>query len=394
MTISELIDKKKGIKTKVLDILTAGEKEQRALTTEEEQTLNDLNTEIESVEGQIIARERELVRQHTAPQMPPVTKRFSLIRAIRAAANNRELEGAEAEIVEAGRAEMRRSGQSCSGQIILPMESRGVIQATVAAQGIENVPTDTLGILEPLRNSLTLVAAGARYMTGLTGDVSIPKYSGGTVGWAGEIAAVADGAGTFSEITLRPKRIGGYIDISKQFLLQDSHSAEAMLQADIIRALSEKVEATLLGGAAGAATTPAGIFNLIPPPATAISDWEDIVAMETGMELNSVRGNLKYLLSPAAKGVLRGLRKDAGSGRFVLENNDIGGIPVLTSNTILADKLILGDWADFIIAQWGGIDLTVDAITRATNGQIRLVINAYFDGMPRRMESFITASAA
>ena len=37
-------------------------------------------------------------------------------------------------------------------------------------------------------------------------------------------------------------------------------------------------------------------------------------------------------------------------------------------------------------------DLTVDPFTQASNGKVRLVINAYFDAKPRRAASFVTAS--
>lgn len=79
-------------------------------------------------------------------------------------------------------------------------------------------------------------------MTGLVGNITIPVYNGGNVGWAGEIESASDGAGTFNEVTLEPKRITAYIDISKQFLIQDSVSAEALIRADIVRAISCKLE--------------------------------------------------------------------------------------------------------------------------------------------------------
>jgi len=34
-------------------------------------------------------------------------------------------------------------------------------------------------------------------------------------------------------------------------------------------------------------------------------------------------------------------------------------------------------------------DLLVDPYTQATNGKVRLVINAYFDAKPRRAEAFV-----
>ena len=95
-------------------------------------------------------------------------------------------------------------------------------------------------------------------MTGLVGNISIPKYSGSTVTWEGEVGAASDGAGTFSEVELSPKRLTAYIDVSKQFLLQDSVSAEAMLRNDIVKAISNKLEATILGDEVGSNKIAAG----------------------------------------------------------------------------------------------------------------------------------------
>ena len=169
-------------------------------------------------------------------------EKFSLLKAINDVANNRQLDERAQEVVGAGIAEMRKAGQSYSGQIVLPIEERADIQATVATAGQENVAEDKLGILEPLRASLVLAQAGASYMTGLVGNVSIPVYSGSNVGWAGEVAAATDGAGKFSEVNLEPKRLTAYIDVSKQFLIQDSNSAEEMLKRDIVAAISNKLE--------------------------------------------------------------------------------------------------------------------------------------------------------
>ena len=118
-------------------------------------------------------------------------------------------------------------------------------------------------------------------MTGLVGNVAIPMYSGSTVGWEGEIDAAKDGAGSFSEIELTPKRLTAFIDVSKQFLLQDSVSAEAMLRADIVKALSNKLEATILGDEAGSNKVPAGIFD----GATAAAlTYDGTVDMEEALE--------------------------------------------------------------------------------------------------------------
>lgn len=146
-------------------------------------------------------------------------EKFSLLKAINDVANNRQLDERSQEVVNQGVTEMRKAGLSYSGQIQLPVEERSDIAATVESSGKEVVAEDKLNILEPLRANLVLTSAGASYMTGLIGNVSIPAYSGSNVGWAGETGAATDGSGTFSEVNLEPKRLTAYIDVSKQFLI-------------------------------------------------------------------------------------------------------------------------------------------------------------------------------
>lgn len=235
-----------------------------------------------------------------------------------------------------------------------------------------------------------LNAAGANYMTGLVGNVSIPSYSGSNVGWAGEIEAAKDGSGTFSEVVLEPKRITAYIDVSKQFLIQDSVSAEALIRADIVKAISHKLEETILGNEAGNNKQPKGIFN----GATALDEvsYEAMVDMVKTLEEANVSGDFKYIVSPSAKAKLKTTKKDAGSGLFVMENGEIDGIPVLSTSA--CKGVLLGKFDDYIIGQWGSIDLTIDPYSQATNGNVRLVVNAYFDAKPRRAEAFVAKTLA
>lgn len=222
-------------------------------------------------------------------------------------------------------------------------------------------------------------------MTGLVGNVSIPVYTGSNVGWEGEIDAAKDGAGTFTEVALTPKRLTAYLDISKQFLIQDSASAEEMLRNDIIKAISTKLEATILGNGAGDTKTPAGLFNAATK-LTAV-DFKNIVAMQQTLEEANVSGNIKYIVSPSVKATLKTTSKDSGSGRFLMEGNEIDGITALCSSA--CKGIVVGNFEDYVIAQFGSIDLTVDPYTQAANGKVRLVVNAYFDAKPRRTAAFV-----
>ena len=385
MNSIELIDKKEQLQLKAQNIINQGKHESRKLTTDEEREYNDLCKQIADTENEIRQLNQKLNKKETMKK-----ETFSLLKAVRAIANNQQLDERSQQVVNAGIAEMRKSGQSYSGQIILPVEERADVQATVADQGQEIVAEDKLNILAPLRDKLVLSAAGANFMTGLVGNVSIPTYSGSTVGWAGEVDAAKDGAGTFGEVELSPKRLTAYVDISKQFLIQDSVSAEALLRKDIVDALSNKLEATILGAVAGDATKPAGLFAGVTADTAAIT-FADILKMEQTLEEKNVGGNIKFIASPAAKAVLRttavgGTKSDL---RMLMEGNEIDGISTLVTNGMTSKGLILGNFNDLVIGQWGGIDLTVDPYTQAANGKIRLVVNAYFDAKPQRADSFV-----
>ena len=385
MNSVELLDKRNQLKIQAENILSSAEKELRVLNDLEVERFEALKREMVETDKEIKELNEKLKKETSKRGM----ENFSLLKAINDVANNRQLDERSQNVVNTGIEDMRKAGLSYSGQILLPIESRD-IQATVATNGKEAVAEDKLNILEPLRANLVMVQAGANYMTGLVGNVSIPVYSGSNVGWAGEIEAATNGAGSFSEVVLEPKRITAYIDVSKQFLLQDSVSAEALLRADIVRAISNKLEATILGDAVGNSKQPAGLFN----GATALADtsYASLVGMIQTLEEANVSGDIKYIVSPSAKAALKTTSKDNGSGRFVMEGNEVDGVPVLSTSA--CKGIVVGNFADYVIGQWGSIDLTVDPYSQATNGKVRLVVNAYFDAKPRRAEAFVAKTIA
>ena len=389
-SVLDLIGEKDALLDKVEQIISNAEKEERKLNDSESTELTNIKKSIaeKDLEIEKLNEDNNSILKIRNNKTIMENKKFSLLKAINDVANNRTLDERAQAVVNEGIEEMRKAGQSYSGSIVLPVEERSTIQATLEGAGIENVPEDKLNILEPLRAKMVLSQAGANFMTGLVGDVSIPVYSSSTVGWKGEIEAAGDGAGTFSEVTLTPKRLTAYVDVSKQFLIQDSNSAEDMLKRDIINALAEKLEQTILGAEAGSNTKPAGIFNGVTADTTAVK-YADVVNMEATLENANVGGNICYIVNPTAKATLKTTSKDAGSGRFLMEGGEIDGYPVYTSSAVASKGVVMGNFEDYVIAQWGGIDLVVDAVTQAVNGKVRLVVSGYFDAKPRRANAFV-----
>ena len=307
---------------------------------------------------------------------------FSLIKAINDVVNNRNINEDALNVIEMGATEMRKSGLSYSGQIQLPVEERGdAVAATVATDGKEIVATDKLNILSPLMGKSILAEAGATFLTGLVGNISIPNYTGSTCGWKGELEAADNGKGAFGSVELSPKRLTAYIDISKQFLTQDSVGAEEMLRADIVNSLVAKLEQTIFGDAAGDSTKPAGIFN---GAEVAAPSYQGVCEAEAAV--TDYSGEKRFVMSPTAKSAFKqatisGTKSDL---RLLLEDGEVDGYPVSDSSNVVAGGYAFGDFGELVVAQWGGIDIVVDPYTLATKNAIRLVINAYFDAKVRR----------
>lgn len=315
-------------------------------------------------------------------------KRFSLLTAIRNIANGQPQDDVTAAVLAEGNSEMRKAGLNFVGQIQLPAEARAL---TVADEGEDVVATDFLDVVKPLQAKNVMIQAGAKYVTGLVGDIQYPVMSNGACTWEGETAAAKDGSPKFTNVKLSPKRLTTVVPISKQFLIQDSVGAEAAIREEIINAINAKLEATILGDGAGTATEPAGLLNAA---ATSVNDFAGLCDLEAALEEVNVYGDLKYIVSPKAKSALRNMAKSTKSTQLVFENGEIDGTEALCTSHVKDTNFVYGDFSQYIIAQWGNLDITVDNVTLAADGQIRLVVNAYFDAKPLRAEAFKTGKIA
>lgn len=313
-------------------------------------------------------------------------KKFSLVKAIRNIAENRNLDDSTMAVINAGREEMRKSGLSYAGQIQLPSEKRAIVSVT--AEGDDTVATDVFNILDPLRSNLVLAQAGAKVLDNLVGDVKIPVLGASNVGWEGENDDAADGSGAITSVTLKPKRLSCFIDISKQMIAQDSAGVEDAIRRDIVEAIAHKFQATILGAGVGDATQPSGLFHgLVDKAAT---DFDSMAAIEADLETANV-SNISYIASPKARAAMRAMTKGAKNNAVVAyANGEFDGTPVYSTSDVANSKFLVGDFSNLYLGQWGAIDLVVDNYTQATKGAIRLVVNVYLDAVNARPNSIVS----
>lgn len=387
-TIKEEIEKineeTKSEDTKLEDELEENESDGNESKPQDENETSEDNDEVLNDKDEI-----ENNNNNRSNQIRKMNKEFRLIKAIRDVANNRSLDDVTKAVANAGAEEMRKSGLSFGGQIQLPLESRTI---TVASEHDDVIETEFTNILEPLRAKNVLVEAGAKYLTNLVGDVQVPIMSATNVGWAGEVAEAASGDPAFTHVTLQPKRLTAYIDLSKQFIAQDSLAAEQLIREDLVKAINNKLEATILGNESGTTTQPQGMFDAIS--ATSVTAFSGICSLEADIEDANVNGDCVYVMSNKAKAALRAMNKGAKSTELVYENGEVDGVKALNTSHISDKKYLYGDFSNLAIGQWGALDITIDPYTLARSGQIRLVVNAYFDAKILRPTAFVAGTLA
>lgn len=349
-------------------------------TTDEDNKENETSDEDETTDDEDENKEDNTDKRH-------MKKRFSLVRSIRNIVNNSAMNDVDAAVISEGNKEARKAGINFQGQIQLPSQRAAV---TVTAEGEDVVATDLFDILKPLRAKNVLSQAGAKFMSGLVGNVQVPVMSKSNVTWEGETASAKDGAGTFTHVTLSPKRLTAFVDISKQMIAQDSVDVESAIREDLVNAINSKLEETVLGATAGSTTQPAGIFATIKP--TAVADFAALVNKESDVEDANVIGECKYILSNKAKAALRSMSKGTKSTQLVYENGSVDGTVALNTSNVAGKNYVYGDFSNLAIGSWGGVDLTVDPYTKAADGMIRIVVNMYVDAQVLRTAAFATGT--
>lgn len=367
---------------------TEGEQPQEEDNTEVEdpQEEEPQDTQDDNTEGEDDKDKKEDKRSN----INIMNKEFRLISAINAIANNRNLNEVDSAVISAGATEMRNAGISTNGQIQLSAEKRTISVAT--ADGV--VETEVENILAPLRDNSVLISAGAKYLTNLKGNVKLPVMGKGNVSWESETASAKDFGTTITAKELKPKRLTAFVDVSKQFLIQDSADAEATLRADIVNSIGEKLQQTILGTEAGTETQPAGIFSVDTSAVTSVTAFKDICDLEAKVDDSNAGANRCYLVSNKAKAGLRNMAKSAKSTELVMQNGEIDGTKVYATSSISDKYLAYGDFSNLVIGQWAGIDIVVDNFSKATANCVRLVITCYFDAVVTRPESIAIAKLA
>lgn len=410
--------------------------EARDLTPDEVTRFDSLVTECTALKGRVAALEalgdeptdaEGPDRRSLPPRSPAIhgdSKRrpYSILRAIRSRVNGTPFDGLEAEVHNEI---ARRTGKNPEG-ILIPTGADPVIREMLAygtperrdlttvtgTGGIFNVPE--LPLIELLRAKLVIRKLGARIMTDLHGNFSIPAQTGTTTTyWLGEGTPASLSNPTYAQIPFTPRVAIAATQVSRQYINQTSLDFEADVKADLAAQMAVELDRVAINGAGG--TQPLGLLQnpSIPVVPTAASggyaSWGSVVALESQVSnVNADAGKLAYLTSPRVRGSLKTVSKGNGYPTFVYEDGaeagegEMNGYRALVTSLVPQNltkggasnlsALIFGNWDDLVVAMWEGIDMIVNPYSAQLSGAVIISNQMSVDVEVRRAASFAIAN--
>ncbi len=361
--------------------------------------------------GRSLDEARAAVLEKIGAKVEPVTEKaadigmtakqvreFSFQRAINALANpgDRKLQEAAAFERECSEAAAAKAGKTAQG-IMVPNEvlRRDLTVASASSAGdLVGVDFRPGSFIELLRNRSALAGLGVASLTGLSGNVAIPRQTGAaTAYWVAESGAPTESNQTVDQVNLSPKTVGAFTDYSRKLMLQSSIDVEQMIRQDLATVLALEIDRVGLYGL-GNSNQPLGVklttgintvdFGAATPTYAEVVDMESQIAAD-----NADIGAMAYLMNASMRGALKTKDKGTDTGAYVFEpGGTVNGYSAIVSNQVASGDVFFAVWSQLIMAMWSGLDLTVDPYTHSTSGTVRVVALQDVDFAVRHPEGF------
>jgi HK97 family phage major capsid protein/HK97 family phage prohead protease len=340
------------------------------------------------------------------------TRRFSFVRAINALAHptDRRCQEAARFEFEVSDAAAKAMGKESRGLMVPAEVLRRDLTVGTATAGGNTVATDLLAanFIDLLRNKAVVMGLGTQMLTGLQGNIAIPRQTGGATGyWVAESGSPTESQQAFDQVTMSPKTLGAFTDISRKLLLQSSIDIETFVRNDLATVLALEIDRAAIHGS-GASNQPTGILatsgigSVAGGTNGAAPTWANIIGLETEVaQDNADLGSLNYLTNTKVRGKLKGTFTNSTYGEapvFGLDGRMNGyntAVTNMVSSTLtkgtssgICSAIIFGNFADLIVGMWGSLDLMVDPYTSSTSGTVRVVALQDLDIAVRHPESF------
>jgi HK97 family phage major capsid protein/HK97 family phage prohead protease len=294
-------------------------------------------------------------------------QRYSLTRAINAVVNkNWANAGLE---LEASQAIAKRLGKITNEHtffVPLDVQQRDLIVGT-GTMGGNMVSTGNVGFIDLLRHRSVLFNMGATRLSGLQGSVTVPRQTApGTGYWlANEAAAITESQLVIGQMSLTPKNVGGYTEISRQLLLQASPDAEMLVMNDLAAVVALAVDSAGIAGP-GTGGQPTGIVATAGIGGVTITtgtvNYANVLEFQTDAAgANALTERSGYVTTPAIAAILKQKPRFSGTDTPIWQGNilngNIEGLRAMSSNQMASGQLLMGDFGQVVIGEWGTLEV-------------------------------------
>lgn len=422
--LTQLRTEQGEIQTKIDALATVIGNEKRSMNDEEktnlkawEARLAEIQAEAEPLQKLAEMRGKKVEQmptsmgvQNSNPEYDKEIEKYSLHAVLQARAENKPLEGREKEFSQEVHARGKAANATAGGYAV-PAEALFTQKRDYAAGGATTggnlIETSKPGLIEALGHYMILDQLGINRLSGLQGNLSLPKEdSKPSATFKAETAAAADVSGTFSTVDLSPNRLPAYINYSHQMLAQPTIAMEGYTRNRLAESIAYKVQSAFFVGS-GTSNEPSGVLTTILATGLAgvggqvtetdggTLDWDSIVDLEALVDSgNALKGNLAYVTNSRMRGKLKTTEMASSTGLYLWNMMDnqtpVNGYPCLITNQIpntarLADltggtatPIAFGDWSKSTLANWG--DVYIDVVnSNAASGYYQIVVNTFWD---------------
>ena len=390
--------------TEMRAMLAKAEQEKRNLTADEQKAFDGLKasiTDLEAQEQRAVFLESAERRSLGTPDKATANLEgaVNITDAIRAQIEQRSVTGALAEFQQ----EAKRNGiEAKHGGVLIPssvFEKRATMTTTAnaAITPDDPRPDQFIGLL---RNSTIVRSLGARVLSGLRGDVVIPKAStASTAFWVNDGDALTESNPSYSSIRLEPKHVGALTAFSRQLALQSNPAIEQLLRDDIAAVVGLAVDKALIHGTA-AAKQPVGILNAAGAQTASLAtlDWAAVLAVFEKLALVNVTPNAILTHAKVATKLGSTLKSTTAGADYILQGGSINGLTAHVSNQLDAKagspakgRMIVGNVGELGIGEWGATEVLANPYAAGyyERGDIQLRILHTMDAVVRRPEAFV-----
>ena len=283
----------------------------------------------------------------------------------------------------------------------------------IGGSGKDTIATNLLSgnFIEALVDALVLQGLGMETISGLVGNVAIPKGGSIEAGWISQEGGNASKKNpTFGQIVATPHTCGAYTDITRALLNQSSVDVQAKVMGWLLYAAAACIEKACFQGT-GTNGEPKGLNATIGATHTkawaAAPNYAKLVSLIAAVRKDNAfvpamrfvgdNGVWEKLASTRDITEVKGASEAtvaAVGGKYLLdaETDLILGKKFVESHLMPAKTLFFGDFTQLSLCLWSGTDIIVDPYANSTAGGLRIVALQDADVIVKQPDAFAKAT--